>query len=294
MPSPSTSPTWYDLLGVSHDADEEQIRRAWREATDRFGPGAGRTQFRMYNQAAEVLLDPRRRREYDDSLDADAGPAPSPAPTTAPAEPPVAAPSAPVSTTEPGRKSAGQRVRRKRRAARATSARRPVRRASLPLLALSAVLALLAVAAVVVGVLAYRHQADRDAVAEARSQAPDAAERALPAVLSYDYRTLKADRVRAEGYLTPHYRAQYDRTFKLLETDQSGKPGAAVQTKAVVKANVLGSGVVDASADLVRVLVFVDQTSQKAGQDPQVFQNRVAVTMQRSGHRWLVDNLKSY
>ena len=33
------SVTWYDLLGVERDATPEQIRVAWREATDRAEPG---------------------------------------------------------------------------------------------------------------------------------------------------------------------------------------------------------------------------------------------------------------
>ena len=53
-----------------------------------------------------------------------------------------------------------------------------------------------------------------------------------------------------------------------------------MQTKTRVSSTVLGSGVVDAeSDDVVRVLVYVNQTSQKAGAEPQIFQNRVAMTM---------------
>ncbi len=61
-------PTWYDVLGVSRDADTEEIKAAWRSATDRFEPGSGSGQFRMFNEAAEVLLDPARRAAYDESL----------------------------------------------------------------------------------------------------------------------------------------------------------------------------------------------------------------------------------
>src|SRR4051812_44102809 len=61
-------PTWYDVLGVSRDADSDEIRAAWRAATDKFEPGSGSGQFRMFNEAAEVLLDPARRAAYDASL----------------------------------------------------------------------------------------------------------------------------------------------------------------------------------------------------------------------------------
>ena len=60
------SVTWYDLLGVDRDATPEQIRVAWREATDRAEPGT--SQFKKYNEAAEVLLDERARAAYDAEL----------------------------------------------------------------------------------------------------------------------------------------------------------------------------------------------------------------------------------
>ena len=39
------------------------------------------------------------------------------------------------------------------------------------------------------------------------------------------------------------------------------------------------------------MLVFVNQVSKRPGGDPQIFQNRVAMTMEKDGDRWLVDNL---
>ena len=64
------NPTLYDILGVSPDASRDEIRKAWREAADRFEPGEGGStkQFRLFNEAAEVLLDPERRKEYDAQL----------------------------------------------------------------------------------------------------------------------------------------------------------------------------------------------------------------------------------
>ena len=67
-----------------------------------------------------------------------------------------------------------------------------------------------------------------------------------------------------------------------------------MQTKTVVKATALASGIVDADADTVRVLLYVNQVSEKAGADPQIFQNRVSMTMTKDGERWLVDEVKSY
>src|SRR5215218_6746982 len=87
-------PTWYDILGVAHDASPAEIKAAWRSVTDRFEPGSGTSQFRLFNEAADVLLDPDRRAAYDAEL-AGAPPVPeleatstetAPAPEVAPVE----------------------------------------------------------------------------------------------------------------------------------------------------------------------------------------------------------------
>lgn len=62
--------TAYEVLGVPRDADEEQIRRAWRAAARRTHPDAGgdARAFRAVTRAWEVLGDPEARRRYDLSL----------------------------------------------------------------------------------------------------------------------------------------------------------------------------------------------------------------------------------
>jgi Mce-associated membrane protein len=282
------SPTWYDVLGVPRDASAEEIKAAWRHATDKFEPGQGSGQFRMFNEAADTLLDPARRAEYDASLDGAAAPV-----TTVP-EPPAeeTAPSTHDDTVAvaPARKDE-RRAARAERAARPSPTRPP---ASGRLRALCAVLAALALVAAGLAVW-FSIQVRQDAaVDDARTAAPAAAERAAKAMLSYDYEQLAADRNRATGFLTPSYRKEYLQTFGLLEKNKDGTPGVAVQTKTVVTATVQGSAVVDAEADKATVLVFVNQVSRKAGGDPQIFQNRVTMAMERSGNRWLVDGLKSY
>ncbi len=83
-------------------------------------------------------------------------------------------------------------------------------------------------------------------VADAREQAPAAAERAAKALFSYDYRHLPADRERAANYVTDSFGKEYLKNFTQLEKQKDGSPGLAVQSKTVVTADVVGSGVVDA------------------------------------------------
>ena len=54
----ASRPTWYDVLGVGRDASADEIKAAWRQATDRFEPGSASGQFRMYNEAADSCSTP--------------------------------------------------------------------------------------------------------------------------------------------------------------------------------------------------------------------------------------------
>jgi hypothetical protein len=105
---------------------------------------------------------------------------------------------------------------------------------------------------------------------------------------------MDADRNRSVLFLTPAYRKEYVKTFSLLTDGPNGTPGGAEKTKAVVTADVLSSGIVDANSNTVRVLVFVNQTSVKGTSAPAIFQNRVVATMVRSGDSWLVSDITSY
>jgi Mce-associated membrane protein len=309
--TPTPTPTWYDVLGVRRDASPEEIKAAWRDATDKFEPGSGSGQFRMFNEAADVLLDPEQRRRYDATLDAERAPETAHASTgTAPRTAAATTP-APVLERDPAPDSASDsgtvpdtddHASPDTEAPPAPARRRGSRGVSTGVLAALGALNLLTLGLVAVLTLAVLvataitgvkvHQEGN--IIDARDEAPAVAERAAKAVLSYDYRTLPADRKRASAYLTSDFRKKYLENFTLLEKQKDGTPGAAVQTKTVVTSSVLGSGVMDDDDGVVRVLVYVNQTSTRPGRDPQIFQNRVAMTMEHVGNRWLVDDLKSY
>jgi Mce-associated membrane protein len=293
------NPTWYDVLGVSREASPDEIKAAWRLATDKFEPGTGAGQFRMFNEAADVLLDPARRAAYDASLDG-TDPAP-PAPVTPVPEVPVpesTGPDEPATHVEPKAERAAARARRReeKRAGKAQAGERAATSvpASRRALVLTAVLAVLAIAAVVVAVLLGLKVRTDDRVADARQQAPAAAEQAAKAIFAYDYRNMPADLARAKPYLTDKFAVDFTKNFKLLETQDDGTPGPAIQTKTVVKSDVPATSVVDAEDDVVRVLAYVNLTSTRPGRDPQIFQNRVTMKMVKQGNRWLVDKVDTY
>ena len=59
----------YALLGVPRDADKATIRKAYRRAAKKAHPDGGGSpeKFRLVSQALEVLIDPLRRRTYDET-----------------------------------------------------------------------------------------------------------------------------------------------------------------------------------------------------------------------------------
>jgi Mce-associated membrane protein len=266
-----TTPNWYDVLDVDPTATTDEVRDAWRAAIADLTPADRR--FRLYTQAAEVLLDPERRAAHDAELarqeaeEADEVAAvPEPAAPLAPpaaADPPPA--SDPSATPAPGR--AGWTV-------------------SPLLLAVVAVLAVLAVAAT-----AYLwSQPSEEAVSEATTGARNAAERAAVAVLSYDHETLEEDREAAHAVMTSGYRREkYDPLFAVIE-DNAPRTGTAVDVDVVASSIAR----VDDDGERVQVLLFLDRpTTNKANRKPVVYQDQATVTMQRVDGKWLVDDLRT-
>ena len=265
------SVTWYDLLGVERDATPDQIRVAWREATDRAEPGT--SQFKKYNEAAEVLLDARARSAYDAELAA-SEPAPEADPEPEPDHEPAQSASAATTTdSTPGV---------------------PRWASLLASTGVTVAVTLLTVLVIAVGGYFWFQNNRHDEQVDAGQEASAAAERALPFVLSYDYRQLPADKSRAVRYLSPRYQKEYTATFDKLIASTDGRPGPAKQTSAVVKATVRSVGVVDSESDVAKVIVFIDQATTKASGTPKFSLNRLTVSMVRSGNSWLVDNINSY
>jgi curved DNA-binding protein len=62
---------YYDILGVSRDADQKEIKRAYRRLARKHHPDVNpgdkgaEERFKEINEAHEVLSDPEKRRKYD-------------------------------------------------------------------------------------------------------------------------------------------------------------------------------------------------------------------------------------
>jgi Mce-associated membrane protein len=249
-----TTPNWYDLLDVEPTATSDEIRTAWRSAVADLDPTDRR--FRVYNRAAEVLLDDDRRAAYDAELGA-----------LAADEPPEKAPQG-----EPAESSADT----------------PGRRTwwAVPGWVLTVVAGLTAMSVAFVLVLLTRPSSA--SVEDDTQAAQSAAERAVVPLLSYDAHHLDESQAQATPYLTDNERQQYDKLFAVIRQN-------APRTGTVVHAKYLASGIVRSGTDRVDVLVFVNQmtTNKQHPKTPVDYKNQVTVTMAKVGDQWLVDGLKT-
>lgn len=61
------APDYYEILGVSKDADEKAIKKAFRKLAQKHHPDAGgdEEKFKEINEAYEVLSNPEKRKVYD-------------------------------------------------------------------------------------------------------------------------------------------------------------------------------------------------------------------------------------
>lgn len=303
----------YDLLDVEEDATADEIRAAWKTAIADLDPTDRR--FRAFNDAAGVLLDEEKRAAYDAELaaartdaDADAAadadddlPAAAPIdaadadeaePVVVPAATPAATEAAPArEPAEPGPPAAEK--------AAPTATDGPPTWALL----VAAAGAVLSVALAIVVLAAWPGSLGGDSPAAQEENAEEAeaaavvaeaaAEDAVPAVLSYDYRTLDEDFAEAEEFLTDEFAAK--RTALFEERAESGLTlrEQVVSDKVVVTAAVAATGLtrVASDGDRATIVVYVNQDSQKGEAAPRSLRMWATLSMVAEGDDWLLDDI---
>lgn len=105
-------------------------------------------------------------------------------------------------------------------------------------------------------------------------------------ILSASWRTYDAQVRKATATMTDDFAAKYVQTKKDVRT-------RFVAQQATVSVDISNQGVVSASPDEVRVLLFLTQTTIRKQSPVTPAQYRVTVTMRHQGDTWLVSDLEA-
>ncbi|KAA1419417.1 hypothetical protein F0U44_13355 [Nocardioides humilatus] len=293
------SVSYYDLLDVEETATVEEIRAAWKSAVADLDPTDRR--FRAYNDAAAVLLDEGKRAAYDAELASarvedepvedepvedesqEDDPVEVDEPVVLEKTAPVTTEPAPTATVDPA------------------PAPAPREAAAWPLLVAAAAAVVSLVLMIVVltwpgslGGDSPKSTADDASTAEKDGRAAEAAaERAIPAVLGYDYRTIDQDISDAASFLTEGFAAERAEFFADKPDGEQTLRDQIVAAKAVVTAVAPATGLtrVSPAGDKATVVVFIDQESQKGDAASQVLREWATLTMLNEGGNWLIDDI---
>lgn len=129
-------------------------------------------------------------------------------------------------------------------------------------------------------------QQSQDSLSPDRTSAVVAAKAYAHDVATYSYLHLRRDFGRVESESTPSFRRSFIRS-----SDSLAK--VLVQYKATASAKVLAAGVSSISSTKAVVLLFVNQSvANSTQQGVSTDDSRIEVTLERSGDRWLLQDLK--
>jgi Mce-associated membrane protein len=111
------------------------------------------------------------------------------------------------------------------------------------------------------------------------------AQKQIPVVFDYDYKTVERTLTDAYGMLTPNYRKEFEQKANSDIIPQ------ARDRQVVSQANVTGVGVLDAHRNSASVMVYINRTvSDKSNRDQPVYDGaRLRVEYLRVDGKWLID-----
>ncbi len=119
----------------------------------------------------------------------------------------------------------------------------------------------------------------------ARDELGPLAQKQIPSVFNYDYKTVERSLTDAYNMLTPDYRREFE------ERANSDIIPQAREREVVSQANVVGVGVMDAQRNSAAVMVYINRTmSDKANRDQPIYDgSRLRVEYKRIDGRWLIN-----
>ncbi|HET6732989.1 mammalian cell entry protein [Mycobacterium sp.] len=119
----------------------------------------------------------------------------------------------------------------------------------------------------------------------ARDELGPLAQKQIPTVFNYDYKTVERSLTDAYTMLTPDYRREFE------DRANSDIIPQAREREVVSQANVVGVGVMDAQRNSAAVMVYINRTiSDKATRDQPIYDgSRLRVEYKRIDGKWLIN-----
>jgi Mce-associated membrane protein len=119
----------------------------------------------------------------------------------------------------------------------------------------------------------------------ARDELGPLAQKQIPAVFNYDYKTVERSLNDAYTMLTPDYRREFE------DRANSDIIPQARQREVVSQANVVGVGVMDAHRNSAAVMVYINRTvSDKSSREQPIYDGaRLRVEYKRVDGKWLIN-----
>ncbi len=153
---------------------------------------------------------------------------------------------------------------------------------------LSGIVGLLAVAFVslaAVGGGLYWQRVETRGEQAAREELGPLAQKQIPTVFTYDYKTVERTLTDAYQLLTPAYRKEFE------DRANSDIIPQARARELVSQANVVGVGVMDAQRNSAAVMVYINRTvSEKSNRDQPIYDGaRLRVEYKRIDGKWLIN-----
>jgi Mce-associated membrane protein len=119
----------------------------------------------------------------------------------------------------------------------------------------------------------------------ARDELAPLAQKQIPSVFNYDYKTVERNLTDASSMLTPEYRKEFE------DRANSDIIPQAREREVVSQANVVGVGVMDAQRNSAAVMVYINRTmSDKSNRDQPIYDgSRLRVEYKRIDGKWLIN-----
>ncbi|NEW38784.1 h domain protein [Nocardia cyriacigeorgica] len=121
---------------------------------------------------------------------------------------------------------------------------------------------------------------------QAREDSVAVARRAVEGMFGYNFKTIDTDMAKVSEDMSDDFKQDWNKVTETVLV-----PGAKEQ-ELVVKATIVGSGVIKTEADEAEVMIFINQ--QTTGKDPAAGTydaSRLRVKLERPDDRWLVSDV---